>query len=890
MKIRLVTVVWGDFFVDIFLRVTVRSLLGAGNAVDLAKRHSVIYTIQTTQEYRERLEASPQFQELASLVTIDFQVFDPAELNPADLAQHWFFWRQVASIARPNRELLFFIIPDMLFAAGTLMRWAGFFEEGRHAVWSAVPQVVLETSLEELEAKYPASSGTEISMDVQNVHSFFLRQIHPYMLAMLRDGRHWLRHPEVVFKSVPGEGLAMRAICSHLFCIDLNHFSLTDAFSPVDRLDDIAYDDLSHGVCLERMMKHTDLYYYSNRMDDDRLSNLGKWLDDFCTPADFLESYHTYRFCGQPPANNKAFRKAVSSLGFYACQVRLTGAIYRTIRAIRSAGCSLGARAVAVAHYAARLRRHWRIKGEITVFVPTDAALQAMDGPRLNDLLSSGQERTLIDVVLGHVTPGKLSFAVGDQVVRRSDGSVSMLSDVTGKSIRIDESGPGAQIVAGPIDVDDCLIYVIDRPLKWPRPKAEQLPRQAMLPVRWASSPRRVMMPVVLPSASTPASAAPASLAVLPIAARLKEELRKIPGVYAVLRKLASGLRFGLAVLRMARQQPRTFVKRVAASLKYRAGRVVRMVLQAIKSRLRAAAGEIYHLALQLPVAGWVAIRLRNRYLSWRHTRAAAAARAELGAATMVSVPSEGTDQSRIVVSVNVKERARPLADEALSAFCDIQAARAVLNLEELLSFYKDKVGDLVPDYPPLNAARSCLRQAQIDNKRLIAELRSVLTLQPEFAEAWLELGHAYYEDGKFLAAEQAWTECLASEEYLTVPGDRVGCKALAAWARAKSLEARGRHAAAVESYKIAVGLDVRLRLAHLANAKLLRKLGRIDEAAAEFEASLDTDGSALAFPSLPRMFDALASRLKARFADAKKVGSENNQPALAVINSGSAA
>jgi hypothetical protein len=50
MKIRLVSVVWGDFFVDIFLRVTVRSLLATGNAPELAQRHSVIYTLQTTAE------------------------------------------------------------------------------------------------------------------------------------------------------------------------------------------------------------------------------------------------------------------------------------------------------------------------------------------------------------------------------------------------------------------------------------------------------------------------------------------------------------------------------------------------------------------------------------------------------------------------------------------------------------------------------------------------------------------------------------------------------------------------------------------------------------------------------------------------------------------------
>ena len=48
MKIRLVTVVWGREFVDIFLRIGLRSLLAEGNAPALARAHQVTYTIYTT--------------------------------------------------------------------------------------------------------------------------------------------------------------------------------------------------------------------------------------------------------------------------------------------------------------------------------------------------------------------------------------------------------------------------------------------------------------------------------------------------------------------------------------------------------------------------------------------------------------------------------------------------------------------------------------------------------------------------------------------------------------------------------------------------------------------------------------------------------------------------
>lgn len=879
MKIRLVTVVWGDFFVDIFLRVTVRSLLAQGNAADLAKRHSVLYTIQTTADGMRKLEASPAFRQLAAAVPINFQIFDPDELDPNDLAQHWYFWRQVADVARPNHEILFFIIPDMLFGAGTLVRWAGFFEEGRHAVWTSVPQVVLETAIEEIEETFPLADDPVLSMDLAELHQFFLRQMHPYMITMFRDGRRWLRHPEIVFTAVKDEGLAMRAICSHLFCVDLNHFTLTDAFSPVDRLEDIAYDQSSHGVCLERMMKHTDLYYRPNQMDADRLSNMGKWLDDFCTPADMLESYHTYRFCASGLSDRKKFDRAAASLGFYACQVRLTGSIYRMARAIRNAGCTLGARIVAAAHYGARLRRHWRIKGEATLFVPADAAIEAAR-PSFRDLLASGAEKLLIDTVLAHVTPGKLTLSVGDRIVRQPSGLVSSLGTAAGKGFFVAQQGPGAQILAGPIEVDDCFIYVIDRPLKWPKPSAAQRTLPSALPNRWASSPRRVMTPVVLPAAPEGPTMRSALFSG-DVTTAAKAVIRRIPGARGVAYKVLAGIKLA--------RHPRSTLKRVVASARYRAGRVRQTLLGGTKAKVRAAVGTAYKGAVRVPGLGRLARHARDFYYAKR--QAWELARRVVDVETVqdilgTEVTGNWDIASKLPVSTKTDPSEPELSMVALEGLYDVQAAQAVLNLADLLRFYKAKVGDLVPRYPPLEAVEKCLEQSGITDARLIAELRSVLEVQPNFAEAWLELGYAYYNNGYLLAAEQCWAECIASTDYIAAPVDRVGCKPLAAFARGKALEARGRLAAAIDAYAQAVAFDPRMKMAHLACAKALRKLGRIDEALVQFEASLDTDGTAAPFGKLPRTFEALSSRLAARFPKNEPVST--SRTGYAAANAGS--
>ena len=64
MRIRLVTAVWGQEYVDTFVRVGLRSLLSQGNIPDLAVEHEVLYTIYTMQPDAQTLERAPAFARL----------------------------------------------------------------------------------------------------------------------------------------------------------------------------------------------------------------------------------------------------------------------------------------------------------------------------------------------------------------------------------------------------------------------------------------------------------------------------------------------------------------------------------------------------------------------------------------------------------------------------------------------------------------------------------------------------------------------------------------------------------------------------------------------------------------------------------------------------------
>lgn len=493
MKIRLVSVVWGARFTDIFLRITVRSLLSDGNVGSLSARHDVTFTIETTEDDARTMRSSPFFQQLEALVRIEFSIFDAREIDTTKASSHRKLLHRAAEKARQNGDVLFLVIADMLFSTGTLVRWAEFFERGYNAVWTSVPQTVLETTFEELEKSFPPSDLNPISLSAKEVHRLFIRHMHPLMTCMFRDSRRWIQHPEMVFRELP-DGLAMRAIVSHPFCTNLAASITTDAFSPIEQLGTIAFDQ-SPGVCLEPMLKYVHLHYRPARMDGERISGLGSWLDWFCSPGDVLEGYrHTYQFLWSNKQTDTAARRADAALAFYACQVRITGAIYRVVRQMRSLGCKLSTQITAAAHFGARLRRYWRIKGPITIFVPHDAAIEAFGRAHIDDLQLPGNEKNLVAAIMAHVIPGTLRLRIGD-ILAPPSGDASEIKTGDGSTLHIvpGENSRASKIALGPIKIDGCTIYVVDFPL-CPRHSTDRKPH-FVLPIEWSCTPHRLLWP-----------------------------------------------------------------------------------------------------------------------------------------------------------------------------------------------------------------------------------------------------------------------------------------------------------------------------------------------------------------------------------------------------------
>jgi hypothetical protein len=144
MKIRLITVIWGAPFVDLFLKLSLRSLMADGNIAALAKAHDCHFTIFTTKEDLQTLESAPDFIKLSEIVHIDISIFGLGEIDPANRGHHAIMWERAFELARRNKEILFLIIPYLLYAEGTLLRWAKKIKNGAREIYTPGQFVALE--------------------------------------------------------------------------------------------------------------------------------------------------------------------------------------------------------------------------------------------------------------------------------------------------------------------------------------------------------------------------------------------------------------------------------------------------------------------------------------------------------------------------------------------------------------------------------------------------------------------------------------------------------------------------------------------------------------------------------------------------------------------------
>ena len=375
IRVRLTTVIWGSDFVDTFLRLTLRSLLAPGTGPALSEFCEPGYTIYTTEDDRRLIEAAPLFAKLRQIIDTRIVTFTTQEIDASHFGSHSDLWGRALDLARRNREVLFFIIPDIVYGDGTLLRWAKRLQQGYRAIYAPGPQVVLETISEELAQRFPLDEQP-IVLDDAEMGELLLRHLHPIPLTMDRSSSRRTGHAEYDLRAVPGCGpIGLRVLSSASLSVWTRPFSTNCAsFNPCDHLDRLAFEDVTVASA-EPLFKHVSWYYRPNRLGSVDLTQLGFWWNSFSPPGCVIESAHIYDIVLRDDAVWRQGRaRAAAGGAFMRSQLAAAGLTARLFLGLAQQGFSNTARFLAAASLVAIVRRRLLLSGDETLLVPRDSA------------------------------------------------------------------------------------------------------------------------------------------------------------------------------------------------------------------------------------------------------------------------------------------------------------------------------------------------------------------------------------------------------------------------------------------------------------------------------------------------------------------------------------
>ena len=835
MKIRLVTVVWGREFVDIFLRICLRSLLADGNAAALAKVHQVTYTIYTTPEDRQLFEAEPAFTRLREAVNIQFSLFNLSEIDSADPGSHGIFWYRAIKLAQRQNEVLFFIMPDVLHARGTLLAWARRFENGARAVFTVGPRVALETVLPELEARFPARRGP-CDLSREELLELLYRHFHPLHAIMRRGSLRRHAHPEYDLRIVPGDGMIIREMVSHPFCIDPGYFSNLRYFAPEDHLDALAFEPCST-VSAEPLLKFVDKWYRPWPLDEHRLSNLGGWWDWHTTRACERESEFPFELplqCGGDRGSRSERSRAIAGGRFYRTQIVSAARIFNLFKTLRERGFYQAAALLAAAVYAGRLRRRIGLRRGAILLVPTDVAFEA-DRASILELLLPGRERELLDLIGDHIVLEQDELRASRRYRKLVSQPPTPRSDtrplLTARGLRAEALLSALTYSGEPFAVGPFTIYPIDRVL-W-RDRIRTAPATVASSDATSSSP----------AASNVLDARERPFGWRHLGGRPKEALRR----YWC--QARAGARRNLADLASA-------IRRIALQIEHvpLVGRLAHLSAGVLRSVVRdGMSATLRRIVAELHIPDVVAPFRRRSEPSLQFARTAirvarrdglsvamrkAISRATVAADGKVRPPITVPGDDVEVLNQIRRVRALQAVEQVLADFLQQLAARDLTSAP--LAFVQERLNELAKPYGlPLSEV-------------LATRLRELADKHPAWAEVWLELGFLREDEGRSDEALNCFARAMRAR--LSDAADRnAKATAVAAANHGRLLAAAGRHAEARDSFAFCLRRDPEQSMVGVEYAHALRRIGNFDSAVAYYAQGMYYRPPEWKLPQLPR-------------------------------------
>lgn len=283
-------IVWGDDYIDEFLRYSLPTLLGDGNIDGVTVPRDAPFVVMTRQQDWRRLREAPPFRILESRVAVEFRELTEdkgrSKYHRVSQAQH-----EVLCAAAPAKYVVL-VYPDFIWSAGALRNAFSRLAAGAKAIFAPVP-TVSPASAHGLLKRFEAVDSTgarSCTVPASEIVATCLEHHHPMWDGFDWDKGRFTDSPACLKWTVSDNAWLIR--CLHLHPVALRvqadnplyfaeiEVSLDGEYGPrlFDDLDDIYFSTDSDELAL-LSLREPDTPPLPVDGVDARVSSVARWAE-----------------------------------------------------------------------------------------------------------------------------------------------------------------------------------------------------------------------------------------------------------------------------------------------------------------------------------------------------------------------------------------------------------------------------------------------------------------------------------------------------------------------------------------------------------------------------------------------------------------------------------
>ena len=447
-QFEIVTVLWGDRFVDRFLSMTLPTILAPGNIPALADGRRISYRIYTGENDECRLQQSSLFRRLEQILPVNISVISPRRDDGKYHSASRFYIQSLQN-SRANSAATILLQPDAIWADGALARIAELAAAGHAAIMADGLRVISDIFMPEFKGAAARGSDGSLSIEPRALMKLAMRFIHPYEASVTWNSSFIHDVPFRLHWPVSGAGILTQGFCYNPIYLAPEKYE----FGSVKAMD--------HGL-VDATVENLERIYYCNDSDDVALVSIDEegfsganykqadrrqkiltaanWAYREATPENLLAATKPVR--RHYAEINEAKWRRVERLSQRSMDAVLTcRKLFLALSVMKQHGLTVAPALLAYLLYQGPLTGWLNSPGPMTMFAPTDAALEALGQDKLDRLLSPENSETILKMFAAHARPGLLT--------------AEQAADFIG----------AATIVEGDLRLEDWTLHIIDRPL-----------------------------------------------------------------------------------------------------------------------------------------------------------------------------------------------------------------------------------------------------------------------------------------------------------------------------------------------------------------------------------------------------------------------------------------